>query len=241
MSEVELLIRALSLRDELPKAEEQLLRDLPMRVRSFSRGDTLIASGARSTESCLMLSGFSCRELYVEDGKRQIAGVHIGGDFVDLHALLLKIMDHAVVALSDCRAAFVPHAALVGVTQKAPHLTRLLWMSTVIDAAIQRAWITSMGRRSAVQRAGHLICELYTRMDAVGLASRHTLVVPFTQRDLADMLGLSDVHVNRTLRDLRARSLIRWEQQSIIVPDFQALADMAEFDPTYLNLVRVPR
>lgn len=241
MSDVELLIRALSLRDELLQAEEEMLRDIPTRTRGFSRGETIISAGSRPTESCLLLSGFACRELYVEEGKRQIAAIHIGGDFVDLHGLLLKVMDHSVVALSDCSATFVPHAALTAITQKAAHLTRMLWMSTVVDAAIQRAWITSMGRRSAIQRAGHLICELYSRMAAVGLASNHALIVPFTQRDFADMLGLSDVHVNRTLRDLRAQGLIRWEQQSIIILNFSGLAAMADFDATYLNLFRAPR
>ena len=200
-----------------------------------------MSEGSRQRESCLILSGFTARAQFLSDGRRQITAVHIAGDFVDLHALLLKVMDHSVVALRRCEAAFVPHDSLLEVIEKAPHLGRMFWLSTVIDAAIQRTWITSIGRRSPGQHIAHLLCELYLRLETVGLVRTDSFEFPPTQGDIADMLGLSVVHVNRTIQELRSSGLVRWSNNIVTIVDMERLKAFADFDPTYLNLLNEPR
>jgi CRP-like cAMP-binding protein len=241
VTDFEPLIKALARRDEVSAAERRLIENLPKRIKSFRKGEELVQEHSRPAESCLVMHGFAAREVYLRDGKRQITAVHIPGDFVDLHAFLLKQMDHSVVALSECQAAFVPHQDLLRVVDEAPHLGRLLWLSTVIDGAIQRAWIACIGRRSSTAHFGHLICELYLRLNAVGLAEKSTFQFPVTQEELADILGLSLVHVNRTLRELRSAGLITWKGSTIEILDFDGLATLSDFDPSYLNLVSEPR
>jgi CRP-like cAMP-binding protein len=235
------LIRTLELRDELSAEERRLVRELPARIRTFAAGHALVAEGSRPTESCLILRGFAAREQFVKDGRRQIAAIHIAGDFVDLHSLLLKVMDHSVVAIGCCEAAFVAHSDLKVAIEAAPHLGRLLWLSTVLDGAIERQWVTCLGRRSATRHLAHLMCEIFTRLSAVGLVTGNSFEWPLTQSELGDALGLSTVHVNRTIQELRAHGLLGWGHKMVDIPDFERLAAFADFDAGYLNLVNEPR
>ena len=140
-----------------------------------------------------------------------------------------------------CRIATVPHHRLRTVTERYPHLTRLLWLDTLIDAAIHREWIAGLGRRSAVSRLAHLFCELLLRCDAVGLAKGLAYDLPLTQIIVADVLGLSTVHVNRSLQELRQLRLVRFEGGLLEILDWQRLTVVADFDPSYLNLRSEPR
>jgi CRP-like cAMP-binding protein len=240
-AEVSPLLRFLQRRDRLSQEEQALIEALPLRTQRFRRGDEFIRQHSRPLESCLILEGLAARLLHMADGKRQITAVHIPGDFVDLHGLLLKVMDHSVTAVSDCRVAFVPHAAIIQLAERSPHIGRLFWMSTTIDAAIQRAWIGCLGRRSAVMHLAHLICEMYLRLNAVGLADRHRMSFPVTQSEMSDILGLSAVHVNRVAQELRRTGLITWVKGEVTILDFDRLAAFADFDPIYLNLMQEPR
>ncbi len=168
----DLLLRALLLRDDLRETEYTAVEALPFTHRTFQRGSTIINAGSMPTESCLMVQGMSARSIYTRDGKRQITAVHIPGDFIDLHGFLLKEMDHDVIALDNVEVAFIPHSSLTPVTQNFPHLTRLLWLLTLIDAAVHRAWLTCVGRKSPAQHIAHLICELYVRLRGDGTRYR---------------------------------------------------------------------
>ena len=235
------LVSNLSARDQVSNEERQLLEQLPRRVRSFTNGEELVHEGFRAVESCLILSGFTARAQFLSDGKRQLAALHVPGDFVDLHALMLKLMDHSIVAIGRCEAAFIPHASLLSLIESAPHLGRLFWLSTVIDGAIHRAWITSLGQRSPIKHIAHLICELHVRLEIVGLVRENSFAFPATQNDIADMVGLSLVHVNRTIQELRSSRLIEWRSGAVTVTDFGRLCEFADFDPTYLNLIKESR
>jgi CRP-like cAMP-binding protein len=235
------LISALEARDRLSAAERDILLTMAARERSVPAKEDIVREGTRPQDSCLVLSGLSARYHILADGRRQITAIHVRGDFVDLHSLLLGTMDHGVVALTDCRVAFVPHAVLRDITETQPHLTRLLWLLTLIDAAIHRRWIVAAGRLQAPGQLAHLICELYTRLDLVGAASNLSFEFPVSQVELSDALGLSSVHVNRTLRELRDRGLITWENSQVTITNWAGLKACAEFDPTYLNLQQTPR
>jgi CRP-like cAMP-binding protein len=235
------LIRYLECRDEVSDEEKHALQELPWRIKTFAANETIIRQGSIQTDSCLLLEGFAARSQGLADGTRQFTAVHIAGDFVDLHAFTLKIMDHDVMSIKACTVAFAPHNSLKKLTENLPHLGRLLWLSTTIDAAIQRAWIVSMGRRSARDRMAHLICELFTRLKLVGLVKGNSFELPITQIDLADIMGLSAVHANRTLQTLRRELAVTWEGQTITIRDWDQLRSLAQFDPTYLNLEKIPR
>jgi CRP-like cAMP-binding protein len=235
------LIRSLEFRDELNDAERSALSQLPGRKAKYSRGEDIVAEGSKPTESCLMTAGFSARSQLLMEGTRQFTALHIPGDFVDLHSFTLKVMDHSVVAVSDCETLFVSHSRLEGIVKEFPHLGRLLWLLTTVDGAIQRAWITCLGRRSSSGHLAHLLCEVYIRQEVAGLARDNVFDFPVTQAELADFLGLSVVHVNRTLRDLRSAGYIAWQGNVVTILDPEGLKAHAEFDPTYLNLIKERR
>ena len=150
-------------------------------------------------------------------------------------------MDHSIATLTPCRIAIVPHQALREITEAHPHLTRLLWLNTLIDGAISRRWLLNVGHRQARERMAHLICELFTRLQTAGLTEAGTCHVPITQVELGSALGLSTVHTNRVLQELRRDELITWWGPSLTIEDWARLCRVAEFDPTYLDLEHAPR
>jgi CRP-like cAMP-binding protein len=229
-------IRSISRRDTLSLKEIALINSLPKRTETFLNGGEVVAEDSRPGESCMILKGFAARSHYSRDGSRQISALHVPGDFVDLHAYLLRVMDHGVIAIGSCEVAYVSYDSIRRVTEESPHLGRLLWLSTVIDGAIQRAWVTCLGRRTAEQRMAHLLCELYLRLEAAGIATGNSFHLPLTQSQLADLLGLSVVHVNKKLQKLRLSGLVDWRGGIVVIRDFADLARLAEFDPTYLSL-----
>lgn len=241
MPAIELLVRMLSRRDALSEAERQRIHALQFREKLFAKGESIVVSHTEPQESCLLLSGIAGREIILEDGGRQITALQVAGDFVDLHGLVLKRMDHGVLALTDCQVANVAHGELIKLGEDMPHLMRLFWLSTLIDGAIQRNWTASMGRRNALSQLAHLLCELYLRLEVVGLARDGQMRLHLSQLVLADVLGLSAVHVNRTLQSLRRQGLIEWLGSDVTIRDFDKLAELSDFDQTYLNLIRLPR
>lgn len=238
---IQLLLRNLGRRDVVSDDEAAMLAALTQRRVDYPKGAEMIAEQSRPDASCLLQAGLAARAVSRANGTRQLTALHVAGDFVDLHGMLLKEMDHSVVAMSPCTVVFVPHRELRVLTETAPHLTRLLWMSTTIDAAIQRRMTALIGRHTPVERLGHLLCEIYLRLEAVGEAAEGTFPFPITQTELADLLGLSVVHTNRTVQDLRATKLVTWDHHTITVADFPRLMKMVGFDDNYLNLRVEPR
>lgn len=235
------LVRALLRHDDVSAEEIAILEQLPWRVREFSDETEIVKEGFEVTECCMVLEGFAARAQYLGNGKRQLTALHIPGDFVDLHSFTLKIMDHSVIALSRCVMAFVNHESMLRVTEISPHLTRLLWLGTNVDAAIQRAWIVCLGRLSSEGHMAHLLCETYLRLKSVDRATEWAFDLPISQIELADFMGLSTVHVNRTLQGLRNRGLVSWDKSRVQILNWKRLQDIASFDATYLNLVKKPR
>src|SRR6187402_3520428 len=226
---VDVLVRALERRDRLSDRERSVLADSVGELRIHAPGDTLIRAGSPAEYSTLLLGGLLARVYYMSEGKRQIVATHVAGDFVDLHSLLLKRLDHDVVALSDVRVALFPHAVLRKLTETAPHLARMLWLLTVIDAAVHREWIGRLGHSAAV-RIAHLLCELQARLAVVGQATPEGFAIDLTQADFGDMTDLTPVHVNRTLRKLREAGLAVVRDGYASIPDLAKLREFAGFD-----------
>jgi len=235
------LVHKLRVRDHVSDQEEAILAAAVDRVEDIPAGRTLVVPDTPLTESILLVSGYTARFKDLSDGQRQITDIHIAGDFIDLHGFVLKRLEHHIGTLTPIRAAFVPHAAVQRISEQQPHLLRMLWLSTLIDAAIQRERLLSLGRRSAVARIAHLLCELYVRLELVKEVDGHSFALPVTQLDLADATGLTSVHVNRMLRQLRDEGMLTFRNGIVDIHDLERLKQAAEFDPTYLFLESRPR
>jgi CRP-like cAMP-binding protein len=227
--------------DALSDAEKALLAGAMTFERHFAIGQDIVASGSRPAYSTLILDGLAARYKVLENGGRQFTSLQVPGDFVDLHAFLLKTMDHGIVALSPCHVMFTDHSQLRAITEQAPHLTRLLWLDTLVDGAIHREWIVAMGRRSKTSHLAHLVCELFVRLQVVQRTNGMSFHLPLSQAELADVLGLSVVHMNRVIGALRKVGVVSWANHTVTILDWHRLQEIAEFDPTYLSMVREPR
>jgi CRP-like cAMP-binding protein len=223
-------------RDAVSPEEEQAIRDSVAEVRTLSADEIVVRAGRVLTFSVLLLDGFMCRYKDLSDGQRQITELHVPGDFADLHSFTLKRLDHNILTMTPCRIAIVPHEKLEGITERFPHLTRLLWFTTNLDAAIHREWEVSLGRRTALSRISALFCEMKLRLEVVGLTEGMSYDFGLTQTDLAECVGLTPIHVNRTLKELRERGLVQFRGGRVTIHDWNGLTRVAEFDPAYLYL-----
>lgn len=228
-------------RDVMSEEEESVLRAAVADIRELPAEKVMVRAGVTLSESILLFEGYACRYKGLRDGQRQIMQLHVPGDFLDLHGFLLKQLDHDVASMTPVRYALVPHEALRRITETHPHLARMLWFSTLLDAAIHRERILSIGRRSAMARIAHLFCELYVRLEVVGLAKDLSYRLDLTQGELADATGLTSVHVNRMLKKLREQKVLTFRGGEVQIHDWDALCRAAEFDPGYLHLERRPR
>jgi CRP-like cAMP-binding protein len=241
MNAIEALQRKLASIGEVSDEAIAALALLPLRIKQLARGDVAVADGQPSTECCLVLSGFMHRDKLTADGGRQILALQVAGDVPDLQSLHLHTMDHNLTATSACEIAYIPHGALSALSHRYPDIGDLLWRDSLIDAAIFRTWIVMMGRQPAHRRLAHLLCEFAVRSAAVGLTADSSCVLPLTQADLGDALGLSVVHTNRSLQLLREQRLVRLEGFRLTILDWEGLRETAEFDPTHLHLRRRPQ
>jgi CRP-like cAMP-binding protein len=234
-------IAKLRARDDLSEEEEQAIRDAVADVIDLPADKVFIRAGELLNHSTILLDGIACRYKDLRNGERQITELHVAGDFLDLHSFTLKRLDHHVMALTRCTAAIVPHDRLKDITERLPHLARIYWFSTNMDAAIHREWAVSLGRRTAMSRLAHLFCELHVRLGIVELADEGGYGFKVTQTDLAECLGLTAVHINRTLKDLREQGLVEFRSGRVEIADRAALQQIAEFSPAYLYLDKRPR
>ncbi|MBE9603586.1 Crp/Fnr family transcriptional regulator [Acetobacteraceae bacterium H6797] len=210
------------------------------RVRRFGAREDVIREGDAPKDVYLLLSGWACRYKQLEDGRRQIVAFFLPGDLCDLNIYILKEMDHSVGTLTPATFAEITRSTLEEVVLNHPRVAQGLWWETLVNIAIQREWTVNLGQRSAFERMAHLLCELYIRLRAVGLTKDGGCELPFTQVDLADAMGLSPVHVNRTLQELRGAGLIVLRDKWLEIPDLDAIKNAAMFNPNYLHLERGP-
>jgi CRP-like cAMP-binding protein len=237
-----LLFRRLQRRDpSITDAERMALAKAVSHEIEVAADQAIVREEAVTENVHLLLSGWACRFGALTGGRRRIQSLNMGGDFIDLQGFVLKRMDYSAVALTYCRLAVIPHDNLRIISETMPHLTRLLWLTTVVDAASQRQWLLGAGQRSALGRLAHLLCEVHTRLEVGGLNDGQAFQLPLTQSELGDTLGISLVHANRVVGELRARGIVRWRAEHVEILDWPALRDLAEFNPAYLELERRER
>ena len=208
------------------------------RTVKSAAGEDLVCEGDRSESVRLFLSGWACRYKALEDGRRQIVSFILPGDTCDAHIYLLSSMDHSIASLTSVTYAELDRAAFERLMSADSSVAEALHCETLAARAIQREWAVNLGRRDALERVAHIICELFERLQTVGLTDANSFAFPVTQMDLADATGLSTVHLNRTLQELRAAGLITLRDRSLTIVDPPALASTAMFNPGYLHLDR---
>lgn len=238
----ELLVRKVSSIAALSEAERGVIAELPIQLRDVPRRKDIVTEGETPSHCCLLVSGFLIRYKIMPGGQRQIVNLHVPGDIPDLQSLHLTVMDHHLASLTSANVGMIPHAAIRDMNDRFPVVASALWRVTLIDSAILRERVVSLGQRSASERLAHFLCELFVRLRAVGQTDEKTMLLQMTQPEMADALGLSTVHMNRTLQDLRARGLVVTDGGSkFLLPNRDKLASFAGFNPLYLHLARDDR
>jgi CRP-like cAMP-binding protein len=221
---------------QLSEVEQQVLRSMPAHQRQVRAGRDIVADGDRPDELSLITEGFAFRYKMLANGRRQIMALLIPGDVCDLRSLLTGRMDHGVAALNNNQIATIPRQRIFDVIEKNPRIGLALWRDTMLDAALYRQWLINLGRRSAYARVAHLLCEVWARLEVIGRTQGEAYELPLTQTHLADAMGLSLVHINRTVQRLRRDGLITFHDHEVVVLDWQRLQTVAEFDRSYLQL-----
>ncbi|PVE24118.1 Crp/Fnr family transcriptional regulator [Microvirga sp. KLBC 81] len=230
------LVRKLESIFTLTDDERQALLDLPMQATVIKEDQDVVREGDRPSRSFVILSGFTGTYKVTGDGRRQIVAFCIPGDMPDVQSLHLKVLDISVATLTPCSVGFITHEALWDLCLRYPRITAAFWRETLVEAASFREWLLNVGQREAYHRMAHILCELLVRLRAVGLAEDHVCDLPITQAEFADALGVSTVHVNRVLQELRADGLIETRGTQLIIPDWEKLKQAGDFDETYLHL-----
>lgn len=221
---------------ELTDEERAAIEGAISEVRTFEGQTTLIRAHEEVSISTLLIEGFMAR--YIDDrrGLRQLVAIQVPGEFVDLHAYPMTKLDHNVGTLTNAKVAIVPHSAITELIAGNADLARKLWFSTLIDAAMHRAWIFRVGRLDATGRVAHLLSELNARLEAIGLSDGHQFHLDITQSDLAAACGLTSVHVNRVIRQLREMDLCVLRASRVEIINRVGLERRGNFDPRYLYL-----
>jgi CRP-like cAMP-binding protein len=231
------LIRKLEQFTRLSADDQRLLERLTFEhVRRFSPREDILCEGDEPGEIHLILSGWACRSKHLEDGRGAILAFLLPGDLCDPNAILPRPMDHSVGALTSVTVAGIPRPLFEDLMLNHARIAQALWAAALADAAIQREWTLNLSQRTAYERLCHLLCELFLRLRAVGLTQGPSYELPITQARLAEATGLTLVHLNRMLQELRAANLVALKSKTLTIPNLEALMSAALFNPAYLHL-----
>ncbi len=230
------MFRKLSLWMRLDDEDKGAVLSLPHTVKRVGAQQYIVRDGEKPIHSCLLLGGFAYRHKVTGEGGRQIMSIHMKGDVVDLQNSLLRRSDHNVQALTNIEVAFIPVEAVQALAFSRPQVGKAMWYETLVDASIFREWTLNVGRRNATARTAHMLCEFAMRLEMAGLGEQCAYELPMTQEQLADALGLTPVHVNRTLMTLAADGLIERTKRSVKIGDWKKLTKVGDFDSNYLHL-----
>jgi CRP-like cAMP-binding protein len=210
-----------------------------LKTRRLQPREDIIRDGDRPQQMHLILEGWACRYKVLEDGRKQITAFLVPGDLCDLRMFILREMDHSIAALTALKLSEIPTDVILELTDNHSRIGRALWWNSLVEEAIAREWTANVGGRNAFERVAHVLCELYLRLEAVGLANSHgaagSFELPVTQEQLADATGMTSVHANRTVRQMRDEGLVVWKGKTVTIPNLDALKTAALFNPNYLH------
>lgn len=220
---------------DLSKEDVDALVTATSNPRRYGARQDLIREGDKPGPVFVVLEGWVCRYKILSSGTRQIMAFLMPGDACDLHVNMLDEMDHSIQAITASRVAIVSRAEMQTLMHEHHAIARAMYVAQLIDEGIMRAWIVSMGRRSSTERVAHLICELYLRARNIGLTTEGEFALPLSQLVLADALGMTAVHINRVLKQLRLSGAMALSRGSVTIIDPVKLAGIAGFDENYLH------
>jgi CRP-like cAMP-binding protein len=215
-----------------------LTRAMSSRVRQFGPRIDIEREGDQPTDVHLILSGWACRYKQFEDGRRQVVSYFLPGDICDINIFILKEMDHSIATITCASIVDLPREFFDEIRTGHSPIATALWWETLVSAAIQREWTMSLGQRTAIERMAHLLCEIFLRLRRVGLTDGNSCEFPLIQSDLAEATGLSKVHVNRTLQELRSTGLVVLRGKTLTIPDLEQLMSAGLFNANYLHMQR---
>jgi CRP-like cAMP-binding protein len=231
------LIRKLEQFTRLSADDQRLLERVSSEhVRRLGPREDIVCEGDEPGKIHLILSGWACRFRQLEDGRGAILAFLLPGDLCDPNSFLLRAMDHSVSALTSVTVAGIPRAQFEDLMLSHARIAQALWGQVLTDAAIQREWTLNLSQRMAYERLCHLLCELFLRLRAVGLTQGLSCDLPITQAKLAEATGLTLVHLNRMLQELRAANLVVLKSKTLTIPNLEALMSAALFNSNYLHL-----
>lgn len=210
-------------------------------TRKVSAGTDLLRQNKRTNGLHILLDGWAARYKIMEEGSRFIPALAVPGDICDIDALRFDQLDYGVTMLSAGAVAVLPRERADALFASHPAIADAFWSLALAENSILTEWAASMGRRSALQRVAHLLCELLLRLTVVGKADGHSYDLPLTQEHIADTLGLTSVHINRTLRSLRSMELATVQSRRVTIHDWVALTALCGFRPDYLHLETVAK
>ena len=235
---LQLLVRKLELQSALDEEDRQAILSLPYTLRTLEPQSYTIREGDAPTHCAVLVSGFAYRQKLTGEGARQILALHIPGDALDFQNIFLDEADHSVQTLTRAEMAMVPRAEFQKLTRSRPAVAHAILGTILVEASIFREWVLNVGRRDSRTRLAHVLCEFAVRLEAQGLADEYGYELPMTQEQLADAVGLTPVHVNRTLKALEAEGLISRNRRNVSFPDWQRMRDVGDFNQRYLHLAR---
>jgi CRP-like cAMP-binding protein len=213
----------------------EAIRTLPIAVKRVEPQHFVVREGQKPTQCCLLASGFCVRAKTTGEGKRQILSIHIPGEIPDLQSLHLVVMDHDLLTLTPATLGFIEHKTLRELFRRRPAIVDLFWRDTLIDAAMFREWIVNVGQRPAPSRLAHVVVELRERLKAIKQIEGNSFEMPLTQEQLGEALGITAVHANRVIQQLRQEGLLEFLRGRVTILNEAGLLKLADFDSRYLH------
>lgn len=238
-SALRLFTNRLCERSALNEAQVAAILALPGRLHEYEPRVDVVRLGEKTDHACLIVDGLVGRFGQVIDGRRQITAMHIPGDMCDLHSVVIPRVSWALQTLSPSVILRIPHRALRALAHQSPDISEAFWRDCSVDASVLSQWVVNVGRRDALQRLAHLLCELAVRMESVHLGTRAGYRLEATQAQIADATGLTAVHVNRIYATLRESGAVEIKGREVRILDWDRLVGIADFDEAYLHLERL--
>ncbi|RZJ00360.1 MAG: Crp/Fnr family transcriptional regulator [Brevundimonas sp.] len=236
---LQLLVVKLQLRGALTESDKAAILALAHRRKTYESSSYLIWEGDKPSQCDLLLTGFAYRQKQTREGRRQIVSLHMPGEALDFQNLFLDVADHSVQMLTRGEVAVIEREDLQTLMWSYPNVGRAMVATILVEASILREWVLNVGRRDALTRMAHLLCEFAVRLDGLGLTREQGYTLPITQEQFADALGLTPVHVNRTLKALEGLGLITRSKKVIAFPSWRRLQEVADFNPRYLHIPHI--
>jgi CRP-like cAMP-binding protein len=229
------LVRRLRISSSISDDDVSEIEALPISVRQFPAEAPVVRDGERATDCCLIVEGFCARSKTIANGKRQILSLHIPGEIPDLMSLFLHVMDHDLSTLTPCTLGFINHDVVRRLHHRRPAVAEIFWRDTLIDAAMFREWIVNVGQRPAPARLAHVMVELRERLRLIGRVDGTNFDMPLTQEQIGEALGITAVHANRVIKQLRQEGIVELHRGRVKVLDEGKFLELADFDDRYLH------